>query len=456
MAFLLETGGLITWKIIEILLLVMSFISDNIFLEQKVDAILSMSVDPAKEHLQRGVLIGVLLADAFLPDGCKRLGIKVPTVVEVKKRLIADSVYRISMSCEQWARDNHGKILIIYEEKQEKINWSKVGYPPFLQIEHFDEFYKRLTNRTEDYINGITGRSWTEDTNQSLAELTKIVHHKDCSLFLGAGVSKSAEAPSWDELLKSLYLRSIGCHDFREPEEYNSISKINSYSALITARYVTQGIQNVDGEIKSIIYDGTQETSPLIRAIVNMVKDVSVHVSSIISYNYDDLVDMALEKAGVDILSVYGNNRAESFSTLPIYHVHGLIPRTRKIQSTPILNEKDYHKIYQENYHWSNVEQLHALSRKTCIFIGLSMTDPNLRRLIEFSRRGSEAGMYHYVFLQRFETEGVSHEFNCECCDRYQKMMGEMGVNVIWYKKHEELPAILSSLYSEERNVITE
>ena len=434
----------------------MSFISDNIFLEQKVDAILSMSIDHAKEQLQRGVLIGFLLSDAFLPNGCARLGIKGPTVVEVKKRLIADTIYRISMSCEQWARDNHGNILIIYEEKQEKINLSKVDYPSFLQLEHFDDFYKRLANRTEDYVNGMAIQSWTEDTNQSLEELTKIVQHKDCSLFLGAGVSKSAKAPSWDELLKSLYLRSIECHDFRDPEEYNSVSKINSYSALITARYVTQGIQNVDDEIKRIIYNGTQVTSPLIQSIVNMVKDSSVHVSSIISYNYDDLVDMALEKAGVDVLSVYGNNRAESFSTLPIYHVHGLIPMTREIQSTPVLNEKDYHKIYQENYHWSNVEQLHALSRKTCIFIGLSMTDPNLRRLIEFSRRGSESGMYHYVFLRRFETEGASHEFNCECCDRYQKMMGEMGVNVIWYKEHEELPAILGSLYSKERYVITE
>ena len=65
---------------------------------------------------------------------------------------------------------------------------------------------------------------------------------------------------------------------------------------------------------------------------------------------------------------------------------------SRAKKSLIVLGEKEYHKIYQEPYNWGNIEQLHALNRNVCFFIGLSMNDPNLRRLIDGSNEDGEGG----------------------------------------------------------------
>lgn len=102
-------------------------------------------------------------------------------------------------------------------------------------------------------------------------------------------------------------------------------------------------------------------------------------------------------------MPIYENNRCLP-NEKPIYHVHGYVPRNNYIRSKPILSEKDYHELYKEAFHWTNVEQLHALNRNTCIFIGLSMQDPNLRRLLDISRGMLVDNMRdnpHFLFMQR-------------------------------------------------------
>ena len=101
-----------------------------------------------------------------------------------------------------------------------------------------------------------------------------------------------------------------------------------------------------------------------------------------------------------------------------------------------MLGEKEYHKIYQESYNWGNVEQLHALCRSTCFFIGLSMMDPNLRRLIDISIDGSEIETVHYAFLRRIEYDVPFME----------KIMRGFGINCIWYNNFEDLPNLIYQL----------
>ena len=101
-----------------------------------------------------------------------------------------------------------------------------------------------------------------------------------------------------------------------------------------------------------------------------------------------------------------------------------------------MLGEKEYHKVYQEAYNWGNVEQLHALCRNVCFFIGLSMRDPNLRRLIDISNDGGEIERVHYAFLRKSENDVPFME----------KIMRGFGVNCIWYDEHEDLPRMIYGL----------
>lgn len=130
--------------------------------------------------------------------------------------------------------------------------------------------------------------------------------------------------------------------------------------------------------------------------------------------------------------------------------------------TNPVLSEESYHELYREVYQWSNVEQLHALNNTVCVFIGLSMTDPNLRRLLEFSyTQGEEDQIPHYAFLRKSHFEYAEQPNNSgkkewkvvstvkqdkENREIIEEMLRELGVNVIWYDDHKDLPDKLDDL----------
>lgn len=182
--------------------------------------------------------------------------------------------------------------------------------------------------------------------------------------------------------------------------------------------------------------------------LVNVLAELtqSPNVDSVVTYNYDDLLEEKLKGNGyTDFMPIYENN-----------HVHGYVPRNNYIRSKPILSEKDYHELYKEAFHWTNVEQLHALNRNTCIFIGLSMQDPNLRRLLDISRGMLADNMRdnpHFLFMQR----ACSQKENKEAYySQYERKKHEFGITVIWYEEHNELPELLKKLLLPKKSLRSE
>ena len=174
-------------------------------------------------------------------------------------------------------------------------------------------------------------------------------------------------------------------------------------------------------------------------------------IESLITYNYDDLVETAIRQKGIEVVSIYSKSR-NLRGELPVYHVHGLIPENNSdVQSTPVFSEDDYHIIYSESYHWSNVEQLHALDRNTCFFIGLSMTDPNLRRLLDVSHSNGDKDIRHFAFLKReklYQSDN-KHEKNKKHFHILENQLEALGVYVIWYEDYKEIPKMLKDICAE-------
>ena len=57
-----------------------------------------------------------------------------------------------------------------------------------------------------------------------------------------------------------------------------------------------------------------------------------------------------------------------------------------------------------EPYNWANITQLNYMINNTCVFIGLSMTDPNMRRLLEIAaqkRTDIKDTCRHYAIMPR-------------------------------------------------------
>lgn len=116
------------------------------------------------------------------------------------------------------------------------------------------------------------------------------------------------------------------------------------------------------------------------------------------------------------------------------------------VLANAILSENQYHKLYEEAFHWSNVEQLHALQRNTCYFIGFSMADPNLRRLLDIAKSDGR----HFVFLRRKEFSICENQKNEENLRVHERLMNSLGLNVIWFEDFHELPKLLERIFLED------
>lgn len=330
---------------------------------------------------------------------------------------------------------------------------------------------------------------WSAGRKAIIEKLKDSYERGQFSLFLGAGVSSSAGMPNWDNLLNSLFVAYLS-QEFDEDNAIDSsdikelvgrLNKVSESSALMGARYLRKGLAGSSAEANNFVDAITKSLyelrnkkfdidSRLFRAIAAtcMPRRTGARVRSVVNYNFDDLLEKQLAKAGISHRSVYTETEVYDPDELPVYHVHGFLPEDRSNyslleKSTLVFSEEGYHHIYTNAYHWSNLVQLNCLRENNCLMIGLSMTDPNLRRLMDISARSLEQNK-HFAFMKRLAIDEFCYDMtgmekkaaikNLEGAKKFldthhalnEDLMMELGVTVIWYEKYDEIPEILEGL----------
>lgn len=311
----------------------------------------------------------------------------------------------------------------------------------------------------KEYKQNTESKTWEKEREKKIEDLKRYITENQSTLFLGAGVSASANMPGWGKLLEQLLTQhSKDTSPNYFPCDLANVLHYCGESYLIAARYINFII---DLETRAKIIQKTLYQNPkqseLIDNICQLIK--SKKVSQIITTNYDQLVEQSLKKEGLSPYPVSQSGIIPK-NTIPIYHVHGSVNDPNNpianLPEAPVLSEEDYHNLYSTGHHWSNTAILHALQHTHCIFIGLSMTDPNLRRLIETAFYNDTP---HYVFLPRiplYEGYYESDKRNVFHFRVQEDIMQSLGINVIWYtiksnspNPHEELTELIKELYQE-------
>ena len=141
-------------------------------------------------------------------------------------------------------------------------------------------------------------------------------------------------------------------------------------------------------------------SSTLYDCVSFIIKNPNIDV---ITYNYDTNLEYLCKKRGVRYNTVYDDNSFISKEAIvSIFHVHGLLPFEKynesKFTDSLIFNESEYFYLYNNPYSWNISKQLHDFTFNNCIFIGISMTDPNMKRLLELSRNYLK---FNFIFLKR-------------------------------------------------------
>lgn len=282
-----------------------------------------------------------------------------------------------------------------------------------------------------DRINLNLSKSLTEDIPQKeiLQKLRTSWKSGKLVLALGAGVSKNYGLPDWNTLLQELYLESLEYSDIsKEETQYKArdvakyISLIFSPNPLIVARNVRQHYKKNNDELyfeeivrksiyKKIDSTITDKLFEEIRELCN-ITEKSHNLDSIITYNFDDVLETHLSSFNTKnaFKSIYNVGIRAKVDELPIYHVHGFLPRKGKLSSENkiTLSEDIYHQQYTNIYNWSNLTQLSKFIENPCLFIGTSLKDPNLRRLLDIAKiqRGKETN-FHYIIRKRYDVNEI-------------------------------------------------
>ena len=399
------------------------------------------------------------IPDIYLEHGCAALNIQGPSMIEIKSHLSLNNELR-QPDIYRYLLDSGivKTIIVLYLFPTEGISSANTQLLGRIQAWDANEFInnaKKALNDGKGEVNAAIRKGiqqkpkqWEEIRNERIEKAKNDLNRYDCVLFLGAGVSVSAKLPKWDDMLRDL----LGDNDVINSIDFDGLSKESGYSYLVIARYI-QKLHKMDKvsmveAVRNLLYSNGNQPSKLIEVICRLIKRRK-NIRSVITYNYDTLIEEQLNKIGKENFTVYKSTQCD-YKSLPIYHVHGVIHRdnTRLQRDEIVLSEEHYHKVYTEVFDWSNVEQLHALTRCTCYFIGLSMEDPNLRRLLEIATKDCEKAVRHYVFLERKcfsdDEEKAEQDYQVR-----EDILADLGLNVIWYKgndNHRELPKLLGNL----------
>ncbi len=194
-------------------------------------------------------------------------------------------------------------------------------------------------------------------------------------------------------------------------------------------------------------------------ALARAERDVK-GVQAIVNYNYDDTLDENLRREKVRCITVRSGRDRVPLGALPCFHVHGVLPREEMRKRRPyretdaignfVFSEDEYHAEYSDPYRWSNMTQMSLLGRYTGLFIGLSMEDPNIRRLIDVTHR-QYPEILNYAVLPRKRSLARSKDSKRNILTNlYEEVestsFARIGVKVIWVDAHSEIPEVLERI----------
>ncbi|SFB31125.1 SIR2-like domain-containing protein [Flavobacterium swingsii] len=333
----------------------------------------------------------------------------------------------------------------------------------------FDDSYQKLlnalnSNSTKNYQE--TDRAIDKFEPHSyefqIKNLQEEYDNGNLTLFCGAGISYDAGIPTWNTLLKSL-LKAVydGNHDIPDIDTRlaNLFQKRINVSPLILAQYLKTLLgKKFTSTVRDTLYKECNDLSKTVDSISELSRQKRNRkpLKAIITFNFDDLIEEKLTKDKIDHKSIFSEGERFKDVEIPIYHPHGFLPRRKVLNNKNeiVFSEDAYHSQFIDAFSWGNLVQLNHLNNSTCLFIGISLTDPNMRRLLDVSiRKNGKAEKNHYIIKKRYKIEELYPENEkIKIVDKKvipvlesieEQDANNLGFNVIWINDFKEIPQIL-------------
>lgn len=201
------------------------------------------------------------------------------------------------------------------------------------------------------------------------------------TMVIGAGVSMNAGLPSWGRLLENM-TQSIRDTDIRA-----FASSDTTHDMLRKAEVVEQLVRHFRDHrktteiVRDALYEGVTKPGELADALARVIA-CSPERFRIITTNFDELLEEALDRyVASDSIKAFGLEQVSEWQEfndagqVGVLHVHGLLRTGNEDSIEPlVLTETQFLK------HGPAVKDvlLEEIDRAHVVFVGVSMTDPNL------------------------------------------------------------------------------
>ena len=258
----------------------------------------------------------------------------------------------------------------------------------------------------QSFINRILARKDDSQKNEPflLWLMRLFVSKLPIDLVMGAGINKDYGAKNWTELVTSLNSTYYGGSEEDEAEVHHYAGK----DLLTSPSLYRSSTFHVYKALAHELYEFEEARSfndpnSTLYKCVDFLE--SHRGTSVITYNYDTNLEYLCKKRKLLYCTVYDDN---SFSVknavATIYHVHGLLPYERydqrKFTDSLIFTESDYYYLYNNPYSWNVAKQLHDFKFNVCFFLGISLTDPDMKRLLELAQNYLK---FNFIFMKKEE-----------------------------------------------------
>lgn len=331
----------------------------------------------------------------------------------------------------------------------------------------FDEPFNLLLKSIKDKklsIEETLNREHVDTTTieDQISKLQVAYQKGNLTLFCGAGISLDAGIPTWNLLLKALLNEAFKSKEIQGVETIlaDVFQNKNNLPPIIIGKYLKNILGNDFMEsVRNVLYKNCTRKSLSIDEIVELCrpKRDTKPLKAIITYNFDDIIELKLQLNKIEYKSIYSEGERYSENELPIFHVHGFLPSKGKLSenSDIVFSEDAYHTQFIDPFSWSNLVQLNYLNTSTCLFVGISLTDPNMRRLIDVSKRKSgKDETNHYVIKRRYKVEDLTLDASRKTGVSLIKIIENieeqdaknLGINIIWISEFDEIPKILKQI----------
>ena len=326
------------------------------------------------------------------------------------------------------------------------------------------------------------------DPEEDWKQLNNIYSLHGIALALGAGVSRDSKLPGWYDLLKRIAGTCLGQDQLVD----EMISEGFSYPAIAGILEAHCPADKFIGVIRDALYrdfefyrveavkdDPTgfvnfvKDTNPTLGAVAALcakkdpdkkyIRNPRIH--AIANTNFDAILRVYSKyRHVIEILRTIDRPSAGAVpGTINVYHLHGYFQFEKRNIGNPekeapdirVFSEHEFFDFFNHPNSVFNYTFLHLLREFTTLFIGMSLKDDNIRRLLHYSRK---------EMIESFIKEGETPEtaekyalrhYAIQPCSKSARVnefvetsLKRLGVRTLFvddFKK--EVPARLKKLY---------